>query len=332
MPYLNLDLDYFDHPKTKRLVGLLGRGSDVLPVRLWCYCGKYHAETGDMTGYSPTDLESLIGWWGQPGKAVDALTRLGFLDAAGAGFMVHDWALINGHIAALKARAVAGAQARWAKAKEDAQAMLKHSPSNAGSNAPSVRPTRDKEKKKIENTLNAVGADHMMPAKPDPESIPETRRRLAKVAKSDLDQDPAARFFDEARKAYPGTKGGLKAEWGNFHKKYAEEMETVLPLLAPAIQRETEHKAALQAAGQFVPQWKNFPTWINNRCWEMEFGRVGANGANGKHLGGHESAAQRNAKKVRAALGLDQPAGNHQTAGDGFLSGLTAGNSGAGHG
>lgn len=26
MAYLNLDLDYFDHPKTRRLVGLLGRG------------------------------------------------------------------------------------------------------------------------------------------------------------------------------------------------------------------------------------------------------------------------------------------------------------------
>ncbi len=137
MAYLNLDLDYFDHPKTKRLVGLLGRGSDVLPVRLWCYCGKFHADTGDMTGYSPTELESLIGWWGQPGKAVEVLEHLKFLDATDSGYKVHDWDKINGHIAAFKARAQAGAAEKWrrVKAEADAQAMLKQSLSNAASNA-----------------------------------------------------------------------------------------------------------------------------------------------------------------------------------------------------
>lgn len=137
MAYLNLDLDYFDHPKTKRLVGLLGRGSDALPVRLWCYCGKYHADTGHLIGYSPTELEGLIGWWGQPGKAIEVLVKLCFLEHIDAGFAVHDWDKINGHIAAFKARAQAGAAEKWrrVKAEADAQAMLKQSLSNAASNA-----------------------------------------------------------------------------------------------------------------------------------------------------------------------------------------------------
>ena len=157
MAYLNLDLDYFDHPKTKRLVGVLGRGSDGLPIRLWCYCGKYHAENGNLIGYSPTDLESLIGWWGQPGKAVEALIQFKFLEKTDSGFQVHDWLSINGHIQALKERGQAAAKARWAKA--DAQAMLMHSLSNAVSNAlvlPSSDQDQDqekKEKKKKEDSL-----------------------------------------------------------------------------------------------------------------------------------------------------------------------------------
>lgn len=135
MAYLNLDLDYFDHPKVGRLIGQLGRGADMLPVRLWCYCGKYHADTGELIGYSPLEIETAIKWWGQPGRAAEILVSLGFLERCENGFKVHDWDKINGHIGAFRARAQAGAKARWEKARADAQAMLKHSPSNAASNA-----------------------------------------------------------------------------------------------------------------------------------------------------------------------------------------------------
>jgi hypothetical protein len=79
MTSLNLDLDFFDHPKTRRLVGLLGRGSEVLPIKLWCWCAKYHAESGWLTGYSAQEIESILGWWGEPGKMVEAMVKVGFL-------------------------------------------------------------------------------------------------------------------------------------------------------------------------------------------------------------------------------------------------------------
>lgn len=185
MAYLNLDLDYFDHPKTKRLVGLLGRGSDGLPIRLWCYCGKYHAENGDLTGYLAQDLESLIGWWGQPGKAVEALIKFGFLDQTATGFKVHDWEDINGHIAAFKARAQAGAKEKWrrVKAEADAQAMLKQSLSNAVSNAlTSLTDPEENKKNKTKTVLGLVDAQHLMPAKPDPENLQATRDSVKKVS------------------------------------------------------------------------------------------------------------------------------------------------------
>jgi hypothetical protein len=113
MPYLNLDLDYFDHPKTRRLIGLLGRGAAELPIRLWAYCGKYHSLSGSLAGYSAQEIESIVGWWGKPGELVEALTRVGFLVEGADGYRIHEWADHNGHIEVFKERAKGAAKQRW---------------------------------------------------------------------------------------------------------------------------------------------------------------------------------------------------------------------------
>jgi len=74
--------------------------------------------------------------------------------------------------------------------------------------------------------------------------------------------------FDEARKLYPGTKRGLETEFANFRKKH-KDWRDVLPDLRPAIlliQHERKRKAT---AGEFVPEWPHFRTWINQRRWEQ---------------------------------------------------------------
>lgn len=118
MPFLNLDLNYEDHPKTKRLVGLLGRGAELIPIRIWSYCGKYHAENGEMTAHSPQEIESIVKWWGKPGQAVGAMLKVGFLEKIKGGFRVHDWKETQGHIHALKLQAKHAAQKRWASLRE----------------------------------------------------------------------------------------------------------------------------------------------------------------------------------------------------------------------
>jgi hypothetical protein len=128
MPSINLDLDYFTHPKTMRLIGMLGKGTEVLPIRLWCWCAKYHAESGKLASYSTLEIESILGWWGKEGLLVDAFLKLGFLEKVDDGFLVHDFLEHQGHVAALKERAKKGAKARWDKLRDDAT-------SNATSNA-----------------------------------------------------------------------------------------------------------------------------------------------------------------------------------------------------
>jgi hypothetical protein len=116
MPYLNLDLAYFNHRKTVRLVGLLGRGAEVLPIKLWSYCGMHHAESGRLTSYGPEEIETAAGWWGEKGRAVEAMVTVGFLDKDDSGnFQVHDWLDHAGHLVAFKKRAISAAKRRWKK-------------------------------------------------------------------------------------------------------------------------------------------------------------------------------------------------------------------------
>lgn len=113
MAYLNLDLNYFDHPKTLQLVALLGSGSDVLPLRLWAYVGKFHAKNGALGRRSVAEVESLVRWWGEPGLAVRGLMRVKFLGKGRDGFFVQDWKQHQGHIQALKDRNRKAAVNRW---------------------------------------------------------------------------------------------------------------------------------------------------------------------------------------------------------------------------
>lgn len=115
MPSLNLDLDFFDHPKTKRLIGLLGRGAEILPIKLWAYCGKFHSKDGRLTDYTVQEIESIVGWWGEKERMVAALVKCGFLEPDQTGFKIHDWNFYQGHIEAYRQRAKTAAIKRWDK-------------------------------------------------------------------------------------------------------------------------------------------------------------------------------------------------------------------------
>jgi len=81
-------------------------------------------------------------------------------------------------------------------------------------------------------------------------------------------------MFEQARKFYLGSKKGLKTEFDNFVKKYPSEWRNILPLLLPAILREKVDKEQKLKNNGFNQQWKNFSTWINGRCWEIEYPNV----------------------------------------------------------
>jgi len=155
-PYLNVRCDYFDHPKTKRLIGLLGRGAEVLPIRLWAYCGMYHSKDGRLTGYAEQEIESLVNWWGKPGEMLAALEKVGYVQREnGAGWAMADWGEHQGHIEALKVRGRRMAEARWTRIRgeddSNADSIAQAMPVQC-SILPSIHPT-------IQHTLKAGGGE-----------------------------------------------------------------------------------------------------------------------------------------------------------------------------
>lgn len=196
MPYLNLDLDYHDHPKTKRLVGLLGRGAEALPIRLWCYCGKYHADDGKLTGYSAQEIESICTWWGRKGEMIDAFIKVGFLTRMEDGFQVHEWSDHQGHLGVFKERASTAAKARWEKYRQE-QERLKNATSIA-------------QAKRKQSSL----PDHNQ-AKPDQVETPPLTPQGGECVEPDLSPPPE---FER-----PKTSGGTleqETAWAEFKTCY----------------------------------------------------------------------------------------------------------------
>lgn len=117
MPYLNVDLDYFNHRKTVRLVAMLGPGAAEIPIRLWAYCGKYHAETGQLCGYTDSEIEAVGNWRGEPGLLIKTLIlpEILLLEKIDSGYQIHDWIEHAGHLWAFKKRAITAAKKRWKK-------------------------------------------------------------------------------------------------------------------------------------------------------------------------------------------------------------------------
>jgi len=110
-------LDYFNHRKTVRLVSILGPGAAEIPIRLWTYCGKYHAENGQLCGYSDGEIEAVGNWHGEPGLLIKTLLlpEILLLEKIDGGYQIHDWIEHAGHLWAFKMRAKTAAKKRWKK-------------------------------------------------------------------------------------------------------------------------------------------------------------------------------------------------------------------------
>lgn len=74
--------------------------------------------------------------------------------------------------------------------------------------------------------------------------------------------------FESARLIYQGTRRGHLEEFKNFQKH--RDYKKVVCFLEAAIESQIKCRKILRTKGQFVPPWKNFKTWINQRCWTEE--------------------------------------------------------------
>lgn len=112
-PYLNVRCDFWRHPKTLRLEAILGLGAGALVQRLWAYCGDFICRDARLVGYTDGEIEALAKWDGEPGKALEAMARVGYMERKNGAWAMSKWKEHQGHIYAFKVRGKTAATARW---------------------------------------------------------------------------------------------------------------------------------------------------------------------------------------------------------------------------
>lgn len=236
MVYLNIDADFLDHPKTTRLVARLGKGAEVLLIRLWAYCGKYHYEDGKLAGYDSREIEALAKWWGKPGEMLPAMEAVGFVDQIDGVWTMANWKEHQGHILALKLRGKRMAEVRWGRlsgtagnadsiADSSLQAMpeqCSNQPTYQPTNLPSLEADRGGGEKKG-GAVKAEPQEKGRFAMPRGEALPSPL--FPATAKQMLDAcDEQIRAVKEASRKVPKMEvvAGVKVQTGTGFEPEAE--------------------------------------------------------------------------------------------------------------
>ena len=217
---IRLSLDFFDHPKSKKLKKRLGLEGVMALLKLWAWTAG-NRPGGMLTGLDVEAVELAADWGGEDGTFVSTLIDLRLLDDADGTFAIHDWGDHQAYASKSEERsskAKKAAEVRWSKAKEEreadtsnAQPMLTDATSineHAFSNAPETR----NQKPVFNTTPDGVVVDADSGDDPDaPASEPEEKN-----PRIDLDRPD------------PHTRPG---EIPCPHKRIIEVYEAILPEL-----------------------------------------------------------------------------------------------------
>lgn len=191
MPYLNIDLDYFHHPKTLILESELGgHRATLIPIKLWAHTGKYHSEDGFLRGYSPASLAKAVDFDHRDAeKIITALIKAGFIEKKKDGYLVHDWNEHNGHLALFRERAKIAAEARWNKHKT----TEKPTDAKAKTAPPSKKTTEFSEDQIHEiRTALAKSGKHMLISEANERAWVDLNDKIKKAVKGGKIQNPFA--------------------------------------------------------------------------------------------------------------------------------------------
>lgn len=217
---IRLSLDFFDHPKSKKLKKRLGLEGVMALLKLWAWTAG-NRPGGMLTGLDAEAVELAADWDGEDGTFVSTLLDLRLLDDADGTFAIHDWEDHQAYASKSEERsskAKKAAEVRWSKAKEEreadtsnAQPMLTDATSineHAFSNAPETR----NQKPVFNTTPDGVVVDAVPGDDPDaPASEPDEKN-----PRIDLDRPD------------PHTRPG---EIPCPHKRIIEAYEAILPEL-----------------------------------------------------------------------------------------------------
>jgi len=247
-----LDVGFFDHHKTRRLIASLGLEAAWSLIRLWAFAAVNKPD-GRLSGMTDEDIAAACHYEGDAIGFVAELRRLRWLRNGRRSTCLNDWSdhqpfAINAPRRQAAARKAA--KDRWNRLKsEDASRMPDACEPYAPSNAPPEPPeppehTEQTEKKKP----------------------PPTPRR---ASRSGLFEG-----FTRFWAAYPprnGTKRGRAAALAVWEKA---ALEPNAEELIAAITNQKRHRDECRNAGVFCAEFQDAERWLKNGRWQDEIGDV----------------------------------------------------------
>lgn len=138
--------------------------------------------------------------------------------------------------------------------------------------------------------------------------MPERGNTPAPGLISGKKKKPDKALFEIWYSAYPNKKSKAQAlkAWQKLNPDRSQTAK-----LIRAVRRESRWRFAMNAADEFVPEWKNPATWLNGQCWDDELIYPKPGDGNGKNSRGYSarSAVERSEDGIRGYL--EQQAGTH---------------------
>ena len=122
---IRLSLDFFDHPKSKKLKKRLGLEGVMALLKLWAWTAG-NRPGGMLTGLDAEAVELAADWDGEDGTFVSTLLDLRLLDDADGTFAIHDWEDHQAYVSKSEERSrrgSAGAAGKWKKDREEQNRM-----------------------------------------------------------------------------------------------------------------------------------------------------------------------------------------------------------------
>lgn len=136
---IRINVGFFQHHKTKKLIYKLGHEGVTSLLTLWAYAAQ-NKPKGNLSGMDSLDIALAAGWSGDAERFTSILKDIGFLEIQGETYTIHDWELHNPyafHAEERSEHARKAARARW----EQEDSMQGACGEHARSNAPSPTPT-----------------------------------------------------------------------------------------------------------------------------------------------------------------------------------------------
>lgn len=154
---IRLSTGFYSHPKTIKLMRIVGAEGVLCLQRLWIWSAQNRAD-GNLAGFEDEDIEIAACWSGACGEFVQALAKLRFLDGNTGEYALHGWDEHQGYVtqeAERIARAKKAANTRWGKNPSDASSNAPSMPEAQKSGASSNAPNQTKPSIRREDSLRS---------------------------------------------------------------------------------------------------------------------------------------------------------------------------------